>query len=110
MIQKGIAEARGLADAAVEASPRDFSAHLSRGSILTTLVIAGVTEIGSDAMSSFKKAQNLSPTRPDISYLQAVLSNALGSTTEAVSYATEALRRKPDYEPASALLKNLEAR
>ncbi len=104
-IQKGIAEARRLADAAVTAAPQDFSAHFSEGSILTTLVIAGVVELGPDAMSSLKKARTLSPARPDIPYLQAVLSNALGSTTEATLYANEALQLKPDYQPALDFLK-----
>lgn len=105
-IQKGIAETRRLADAAVAAAPNDFSAHVSEGSILITLVIAGVVELGPDAAASLKRAQALAPTRPDIPYLQAVLSHALGRDTDALSYAQQSLLLKPDYEPALAFLKD----
>lgn len=106
--KKGIAETRRLARDAALSAPKDFSVHLSEGSILTTFVIAGVADLYPDAKAALTTAQELSPTRPEIRYLQAVLFSAIGSTTAALAEVQESLRLKSDYEPAVALFKQLQ--
>ena len=107
-IKKGIAEVRRLAREATVRAPNDFSMYFSEGSILTTLVIAGVVDFESDAAAAFNSARRLSPTRPEIPYLQAILAQSVGSTTKATVLVQDALALKSDYEPAVALLKQLQ--
>ena len=106
--KKGIAETRQLAREATLSAPNDFSVHLSEGSILTTFVIAGVADLYPDAKASLSRAQELSPTRPEIRYLQGVLFSAIGSTTEALVQVQTSLQLKSDYEPAITLFKQLQ--
>jgi hypothetical protein len=66
-----------------------------------------VIDLRGDARSALKYAETLSPTRPDPYFLEGVLANAVGSTTEALTHTQDALRLKPDYVPALGLLKVL---
>lgn len=106
-ITEGILQARQLARSSALAAPEDYSARLAEGSLLTSLVIAGLVELGPEAESVLRTASTFSPTRPDTPYIQALLSNALGSSTLATSYVQEALQRKPDYAEAKTLFEQL---
>lgn len=108
-IQQGIARARRFADLAVMQDPRDFAAHLSKGSLLVTFVIAGVGELDKEADDTLVLASELSPSRPEPHYLRGVLASALDRQEQAALMAQVALQKKPDYEPAKALLESFSA-
>lgn len=107
-IKQGIARTRALADRAVALDPKDYAAYLSQGSILTSLVVAGASEMAQPAKDALANAAALSPSRPEIPYVEGVLSNALGDTVNARNYAQQSLALKGDYAPAQSLIQSLQ--
>jgi Flp pilus assembly protein TadD len=67
----------------------------------------GYADAENTAERSFLQAKQLAPTRPEIPYAEAQFELARGNAAAARLNLREALKLKPDYEPARTLLRRL---
>lgn len=86
--------ARALARAAVVADPKDFSAWLNEGAVLTTVLQNDSLNWEKEARQSLLRAKELAPARSEVSLAQAALSVALRDFSEAKRHLDTALQLK----------------
>lgn len=98
-----------LSTRAVSYDPKDWRAWSSRASLNLSLLGMPVASTSAstllkDAQEATAQAQSLTPTRPEVFYLAALVQVRLGNKERAISALNQALFLRPTYAPARELL------
>jgi hypothetical protein len=105
--QDEVNRALAFADSAVGEDPRDFSAWIFRASLNLALIEHGIGGDAAKTQVSLGQASLLSPTRPDVPYLEATLALVQGDKATARPALHAALVLKPDYTDALKLQQDM---
>ncbi len=93
-----------FAERATGVDSRNYALWIFRGSLMTSLVQFGYPGAIESAEVSFLRAGALAPNQPEVLYMQALLSVAVGNPRLASEDLHKALTLKPDYKDAINLL------
>ncbi len=107
VFKKEVGKSLDFAQRAIELNPKDHESWVWKASIGISMTSSGFPGFFEDSLSNINYAEVLSPTRPEIPYLRAVLLNANGDRVGAGREVGRSLRLKPDYQNALDLRKKV---